>query len=628
MQWLINKLSRQPSRPTRRSAFQPSLEHLEDRLVPAGVPAPVVPGIASAITHSSEHYADFVTGAYQQYLHRTPTPAEVNGWVAAMQNGLTDEQLEACFVGSAESVAGHGGPGAGWVTSLYQDLLHRTPTATEVNGWVAALRNGASPQDVAHGFAVSVEREIMRVQGDYKQFLGRPASAAEIEGWVNAFEHGATNENVVAGFISSCEFQTDHPGTVNDWLAAVYPSVLHRPANAADLQAWDNLLMNDWFGQNLGDPALRDLSRGDFNRDGALTRADMLGLFARAEADGVVSGAELADLQTLVANAGGLAMPDDVGNLAGKVTGDNPANQHFQGGVLGDLYASCSAERLAALADKWFLGGDMPAIDILPPVFGGGPSDTYPAFYMEAAGTLFGPNGTPQFTDVNQGVVGDCYFLAALAEIAHQSPGVLHNSIIDNHDGTFTFRFNRATGDQAPDWDYVTVNRMLPAYFITDAQGNPSGDARFVYNGWNNGQTLNDPSNALWVGLYEKAYVQLAEEGWSRGPNCANAYSVIGGGDPAAVLQQIGGWTANDEAPDGPDVNQVVTQGVANGQWAVLCTPDPEPNPDLVGGHAYAVLGYDANTGMVSIYNPWGTPPQNVALSELQTDFDCLSFVV
>jgi hypothetical protein len=386
---------------------------------------------------------------------------------------------------------------------------------------------------------------------------------------------------------------------------------------------WGNF--ND-FVDSLSDPTLATDVRAWTLDDGELSRDDVLNLLAVEESLGTVSAGQLSDLQAVAANYQLEHMPYDVADLLAKVVGDNLANQTFQGGPLGDLYAGSSAEQLTALKMKWFFGGDPPAADVLPPTIGGGTSPVAQTSYAYAQGSLFGPTGQPQYTDVNQGAVGDCYFLAALADVAYQDPFAIKSSIIDNGDGTYTIRFNKAASGQSPDWDYITVNRMLPAYYRTDAYGNPSGPPYFAYNGWYNGAVLTDTTNALWVGLYEKAYAQLAEEGWSRGPGQnQNAYSAIGGGDAAVAITQIGGVATQEESITGADVASVLTQGVAAGQWAVLSTPVPEPDPNIAEGHSYTVLGYDPGTATVTVYNPWGFS-QQVSLNVLQQDFDSLAF--
>jgi hypothetical protein len=203
---------------------------------------PSVPGnlaaVANQLTHSDESYRNFITQAYLRYLGRQPDAPGLAGWLQAMRNGLSDEQLEAGFIGSAEYIADHGGQGAGWVIGMYHDLLGRAPAQAEVDGWVNALNNGTSPTQVAYGFAASAEREGIRVNNDYLNYLGRPASSAEVAGWVSAFENGTSNENVIAGFVGSPENFGDHDDCAGIWIEATYLNVLGRPASASELHNW------------------------------------------------------------------------------------------------------------------------------------------------------------------------------------------------------------------------------------------------------------------------------------------------------------------------------------------------------------------------------------------------------
>jgi len=82
----------------------------------------------------------------------------------------------------------------------------------------------------------------------------------------------------------------------------------------------------------MSDPGLQTLARADFNRDGAITYSDMLGLFNQAEAEvagGTLSTAQFQSLQVLVTNAGTLNMPGYVSNLASKVVNGDPANTAY-----------------------------------------------------------------------------------------------------------------------------------------------------------------------------------------------------------------------------------------------------------------------------------------------------------
>jgi hypothetical protein len=214
--------------------------------VPNGPPSPKLIEAARAFAHSKEHYTQFVVGAYQQYLKRTPDPVGLGFWVSNMQAGVyTDEQVEAFFIGSQEYIASHGGTGQAWVTGMYKDLLGRDPRPDEVDRWVAALNGGTPPDAVAHGFAASPERESQRVRFNYNTYLGRPAQQAEVDEWVNAFVGGITNEDMVAGFVGSPEYyQNPQKGKGNEarWVAQAYLDVLFRAAGAGEIDFWVRFL--------------------------------------------------------------------------------------------------------------------------------------------------------------------------------------------------------------------------------------------------------------------------------------------------------------------------------------------------------------------------------------------------
>jgi hypothetical protein len=199
--------------------------------------------VASALTHSGEYYSHVITAAYQSYLGRGPDAAGLSAWLAAMQySGVSDERLEAGFLGSPEYIALHGGEGAGWVRGMYHDLLGRTPLPDEVAGWVRALELGANPTDVAYGFAASAEREGQRVQDDYFRYLGRAASDTEVGIWVNAFVGGDSNENVIAGFVGSPEAYARDGNSNTGWLTTAFQQVLGRNPQDAEAAYWLGVL--------------------------------------------------------------------------------------------------------------------------------------------------------------------------------------------------------------------------------------------------------------------------------------------------------------------------------------------------------------------------------------------------
>jgi hypothetical protein len=165
---------------------------------------------ATVLVHSSEYDGLLVGGLYQKYLGRATDADGLAYWVAKLQRGMTDEQLEAAFAGAPEFYQHAGGSDVGWVQAMYLDILNRSPDARGLAYWTGQLGRGADRAAVALGFAASPEREAQRVSDDYFANLGRAPDAAGLAYWVNAFENGMHNEDVIAGFLASDEYYLAH----------------------------------------------------------------------------------------------------------------------------------------------------------------------------------------------------------------------------------------------------------------------------------------------------------------------------------------------------------------------------------------------------------------------------------
>jgi hypothetical protein len=376
-------------------------------------------------------------------------------------------------------------------------------------------------------------------------------------------------------------FNASANGTLDNLLAGKLPQA---STNAGS--SWF-----DWFSSAMPDSNLAALARSDYTRDGALTRSDFIALFAQAESDGVVTAAELTSLQALV-DTSAVAIPAYVRNLAGKVVNGNPANANFQGQALGQLGPNASAAQLKDLVAKWFYGADLPQTDI-------DPTTGAPFPYVAAGGTLFGSSGVPGYNDVAQGYIGDCYFLSSLGQVALQAPGAIEGMFTNNGDGTYTVRFfNNGLAD------YVTVNLQLPA---------ASGGTFAYANQYQYGQPayVASSNNVLWVALAEKAYAQVAEEGWSRSyASCfSNSYDSINFGSMSISLEQITGATSDvDYAQSAPASESAVLAALAQNQlvtmWTVGTFPAGAQTP-FIAGHCYMIQSYDPNTGLFTFINPY-----------------------
>jgi hypothetical protein len=227
-----------------------SVVSIQDNDLPAIANGPRPSNLGQAalgFAKSREQYENLVTNTYRRYLKRDPEPAGLQGWTNLLLfHGLTEERLEAGFIGSVEYIANNGGAGRGWIVGMYRDLLGREPAEFEAQAWLTALANGMTETQVAFGFAASAERQGQRVRRNYNLYLLREPSQQEIDAWVDLFVRGlATNQDIVAGFVGSPEYYSHAQkgqGNRAVWLVCAYSEVLFRWPSRGEVEAWLGVL--------------------------------------------------------------------------------------------------------------------------------------------------------------------------------------------------------------------------------------------------------------------------------------------------------------------------------------------------------------------------------------------------
>jgi hypothetical protein len=161
----------------------------------------------------------FVTLLYHLFLDRTPDAAGLAGWT-----GLLQEQFDTAlpgFVNSAEFQALlpnlHDAPAVRpVVTRLYQNVLARTPSASEVTAWTDYIVATGDVLGTARGFFDSAEYNgtartlAEHVAVLYRTFLGREPAPSEVPQWVTFLE--GFRASVEDAFIASPEFQAHFRG--------------------------------------------------------------------------------------------------------------------------------------------------------------------------------------------------------------------------------------------------------------------------------------------------------------------------------------------------------------------------------------------------------------------------------
>ncbi len=152
--WMTRRL-RKPvaARPYRR----PTLEGMEDRLVPSAANQAFVDGLYQSVLHhapdptavpayvqgldqgeftrfqaaeafvnSPEGVRDAVQAAYQQFLHRATDPQGLSSSSSFLLGGGSLTALDVDLISSDEYFQVRGGTNAGFVNGLYQDALGRS----------------------------------------------------------------------------------------------------------------------------------------------------------------------------------------------------------------------------------------------------------------------------------------------------------------------------------------------------------------------------------------------------------------------------------------------------------------------------------------------------------------------
>lgn len=198
---------------------------------------------------------------------------------------------------------------------------------------------------------------------------------------------------------------------------------------------------------------------------------------------------------------------------------------------------------------------------------------TYKNFY---GSKLFADNG-PVADDVNQGYVGDCYFLATLASVADTNPNTIKQSVVDLGDGTFAVRFFKGAQEV-----YFRVDGDLPT--------------------WSNGQLAyagKGAEGSIWVAIMEKAFTQFRTG--------ANTYESIEAGWMSEAYAAIGKTSQNYFSQiSATTLLNTIKAALDAGKSVTYACYDPTDGAPLIGYHAYTVVSVDAAAKTITLRNPWG----------------------
>lgn len=116
--------------------------------------------------------------------------------------------------------------------------------------------------------------------------------------------------------------------------------------------------------------------------------------------------------------------------------------------------------------------------------------------------------------DVNQGSIGNCYFMSAIASVAHQNPELIRNAIEGPlSDGTYNVTLYSSRGWEEDATNTPVTLNVSPSFVEYGNLQNHDIDAMREWEGINayaDGADRDEQGNMeLWVNLIEKAQAQL-----------------------------------------------------------------------------------------------------------------------
>jgi Ca2+-binding RTX toxin-like protein len=174
----------------------------------------------------------FVTLLYNNVLHRAPDPTGLNNWLGALAGGASREAIVNAFSESQEfrissDTSAHGAQ----VYRLFGATLGREPDPTGFLNYANVLDNNDTLDSVASAFVNSTEfrntygalNNTQFVTLLYNNVLHRAPDATGLNGWVSQLDGGASRTSVVLGFSESNEYKAATRAGLTTFIATAFP---------------------------------------------------------------------------------------------------------------------------------------------------------------------------------------------------------------------------------------------------------------------------------------------------------------------------------------------------------------------------------------------------------------------
>lgn len=174
--------------------------------------------MAQTFSMTPEFLGHMVDSDFQSMVGSAPAANDPGRafWVNFLTNLGNNDTLIGSLGASSSYYTQAGGTDAGFITSLYSRVLHRStgPSPADIQYWAAyGPFAGSLPArlQVANNFAYSTEQHASVARGWYQTFLGRGPDGPGLAYWTGNLDHGVLQQVMVNSFIASDEFYSHAP---------------------------------------------------------------------------------------------------------------------------------------------------------------------------------------------------------------------------------------------------------------------------------------------------------------------------------------------------------------------------------------------------------------------------------
>ena len=150
-----------------------------------------------------------ITGLYQLLLGRTADSSGLHTFLSHLQSTGHANDVIVQLAASPEFYALHLNNNTQFVRGLYQDLLGRGASQTEVDIWLNKLNTGETRGEVVADFLATSQYQQYYITSLFDLYLQRAPSKLEIDLFMSKLRAGGSDASVVASILASNEYVLD-----------------------------------------------------------------------------------------------------------------------------------------------------------------------------------------------------------------------------------------------------------------------------------------------------------------------------------------------------------------------------------------------------------------------------------